>query len=82
MKQISHQKLKLEIEKYQKLIIDELQMNVDETFCAFMKSFKIIFFIYCHTRRTIMKDVFTPLKLLVREYQKLQFSNFKHVPFP
>lgn len=82
MKQISQQKLKLEIEKYQKLIIDGLQMNVDKPFSAFMKSFKHIFFIYCQTRRTIMKDVFTPLKLLVREYQKLQFSNFKHVPFP
>lgn len=82
MKQISRQKLKLEIEKYQKLIMDGLQMNVDKPFSAFMKSFKNIFFIYCQTRRTIMKDVFTPLKLLVREYQKLQFSNFKHVPFP
>lgn len=82
MKQISQQKLKLEIEKCQKLIIDGLQMNVDKPFSAFMKSFKNIFFIYCQTRRTIMKDVFTPLKLLVREYQKLQFSNFKHVPFP
>lgn len=39
MKQISQQKLKLEIEKYQKLIIDGLQMNVDEPFSAFMKSF-------------------------------------------
>lgn len=82
MKQISQQKLKLEIEKYQKLTIDGLQMNVDETFCTFMKSFKIIFCIYCQTRRTIMKEVFTPLKLLVREYQKLQFSNFKQVSFP
>lgn len=82
MKQISQQKFKLEIEKYQKIIIDGLQMNVDKPFSAFMKSFKNIFFIYCQTRRTIMKDVFTPLKLLVKEYQKLQFSNVKQVSFP
>lgn len=50
MKQISQQKLKLEIEKYQKLIIDGLQMNVDKPFSAFMKSSKNIFFIYCQTR--------------------------------
>lgn len=45
MKQISQQKLKLEIEKYQKLIIDGLQMNVDEPFCAFMKYSKIYFYL-------------------------------------
>lgn len=35
-----------------------------------------------HARRTIMKDVLTPLKLLVSEYQKLQFPAAAQLPFP
>lgn len=38
--------------------------------------------LYHHARRTIIKDVLIPLKLLVSEYQKLQFPAAAQLPFP